>query len=224
MPAALVWRRAATAAIVAWSHAALWGTQTIAGIKVRLEGQENIPHGAAIVAVKHQAMLDTIVPFVWLPSPILVLKQELLNAPLYGWFARRGGMIPVARDAHAAALKSMLRAARPHAEAGRQIVIFPEGTRKAPGDAPDYKPGVAALYRDLAKPVVPVALNTGLCWPAKGLIRRSGVVTVRFLPAIPPGLARAEFMRVLEDTIETASAALAAPERGRPAPQDRPAA
>lgn len=207
-PVAALSRQGALSVARVWARTALFGARWIMGIRVEVLGREHIPSGAAVVASKHQAMFDTIVPFVLLDQPIMVLKQELLAAPIYGWFAKQMQSIPVARDAHASALKAMLRAARPHIEAGRQIVIFPEGTRTLPGDRPDYKPGVAALYRDLAVPVAPVALNSGLVWPAKGFRFRPGVVTVRFLPPIQPGLARAEFMHELENRIETASTAL----------------
>jgi 1-acyl-sn-glycerol-3-phosphate acyltransferase len=207
-PAAAFSRNAALMAGRVWCRIALWGARVFVGIEVRVEGREHIPTGAAIVAMKHQAMLDTIVPFILFEDPVIVLKRELLRAPVYGWFASRMNMIPVSRDAHAAALKEMLRAARPHAAAGRQIVIFPEGTRTAPGAHPEYKPGVAALYKDLGVAVTPVALNSGLCWPARGLVRRPGVVTIRFLEPIAPGLPRAAFMAALQERIETASHAL----------------
>jgi 1-acyl-sn-glycerol-3-phosphate acyltransferase len=191
-----------------WAHTALFGARWIMGITIVVEGREHIPQNKAIIAIKHQAMVDTILPFLLFRQPIMVLKQELVSAPVYGWFAMRMQMIPVARDTHASALKAMLRGARPHIEAGRQIVIFPEGTRTTPGAPADYKPGVAALYKDLAVSVTPVALNSGVVWPAKGHGYRPGVITVRVLPSIPPGLSRADFMAQLEQRIESASNAL----------------
>jgi 1-acyl-sn-glycerol-3-phosphate acyltransferase len=193
-----------------WARMAIWGLRWIVGARVVFTGQEYAPKGAAIVAAKHQSMLDTLVPFLMFDAPAFVLKQELLNAPVLGWYAKTMGMIPIDREAHASALKKLLRAARPAKAAGRQIVIFPEGTRQDPGVNGDYKPGVAAIYRDLGVPCVPVALDTGRIWAAKGLIRRPGTTTIQILPPIPPGLSREDFMRTLEERIETASAALLA--------------
>ncbi len=207
-PSAMMSRRRALGAGRAWTRLTLFGARWIVGIKVVFEGLEKLPDGAVIVAAKHQAMLDTLVPFLLLRDPAIVLKEELLSAPIFGWYAARMGMIPVAREANAAALRALLKAARPAIEEGRQIFIFPEGTRRPPGSVGDYKPGVAALYRDLGVPVVPLALNSGLCWPARGMIRTPGTVTIRFLDPIPPGLARAEFMSRLEDTIDQACVAL----------------
>ena len=191
-----------------WTRMALWGLRWIVGARVVFTGLEHTPKGAAVVAAKHQSMLDTLVPFLMFDSPAFVLKQELLSAPVLGWYAKAMGMIPIDREAQASALKKLLRAARPAREAGRPIVIFPEGTRQKPGVAGDYKPGVAAIYRDLGVPCVPVALDTGRIWSAKGLIRRPGTATVQILAPIAPGLSREEFMRTLEERIETASNAL----------------
>lgn len=209
-PFSIFSRRVAITAGRAWANAMLFGARWIVGIRVVFEGLEHLPQGPVIVAAKHQAMLDTLVPFVLLNDPAIVLKEELLRAPIFGWYASRMGMIPVAREANAAALRALLKAARPAVEDGRQVFIFPEGTRRQPGESGDYKPGIAALYRELGVSVVPVALNTGLCWPAKGLIRTPGTVTIRFLPAIAPGLARGAFMTRLEATIDTESLALLA--------------
>ncbi len=193
-----------------WAKLSVWGLRWIVGARVQYRGLDKIPPGASLVACKHQSMLDTLVPFLMFDSPAFVLKQELLNAPVLGWYAQAMGMIPIDREAHASALKKLLRAARPARDAGRQIVIFPEGTRQDPGVRGDWKPGVAALYRDLGVPCVPVALDTGRIWAARGLIRRPGLATFEVLDAIPPGLSREDFMRTLEDRIETASDALLA--------------
>jgi 1-acyl-sn-glycerol-3-phosphate acyltransferase len=201
----LIDQRNARQAPLFFSRLAIWGLRTIVGARVRLEGMENIPHGPALVASKHQSMLDAFAPFLALSAPVFVLKQELLKMPIFGYFAARSGMIPIDRDGGANALKRMLRAARTALKDGRQIVIFPEGTRQLVGAAPEYKPGVAALYRDLGLPCVPVASTTGLVWAANGFDRWPGVATLRFLPAIPPGLARDDFMRELEARIEAAT-------------------
>jgi 1-acyl-sn-glycerol-3-phosphate acyltransferase len=208
MPAAVFSERAAIAAARTWARATVWGVRVICGIRLEVRGREHIPQGAALVAAKHQSMLDTVTPFLFMPAPSVVLKRELLKLPIFGWFSRRAGMIVVNREAHAAALRGMLRDARIRAADGRQVIIFPEGTRQAPGAPPDYKPGVAALYRDLKLPCIPVAENIGLFWPPHGIIRRPGVAVIEFLPAIAPGLPREAFMAELETRIETASKAL----------------
>ena len=196
------------AVIRLWARFMLLGLRLICGVRVEVRGLEHRPAGAALIAAKHQGMLDVIAPFTFLDDPCFVMKKELMPLPFFGWFAWKTRMIPVDRGAHARALKDMVRAARDRLADGRQIVIFPEGTRTAPGQPGDYKPGVAALYRDLAAPCWPVATNSGVHWPARGVLRRPGVVVFEFLPPIPAGLKRAEFMTRLEDRIETASTSL----------------
>lgn len=193
-----------------WARAAIWGLRVICGARLTIEGLEHISDKPVLYAAKHQSMIDTIAPFTVLAAPAVVLKKELLGAPLFGWYASRSGMIAVDRDRHANALKGMLRAARARVAEGRPILIFPEGTRQELGAPPDYKPGVAALYRDLGLPCVPIALSTGLVWSAHGLIRRPGRASIRFLEPIPAGLSRDDFMRELERRIETETAALIA--------------
>ena len=207
--------RGVTAAHRAWTRATIWGLRWIIGARVLIEGQENLPEGPVLLAGKHQSMLDVLVPGLFLKDPAFVYKIELQKAPVLGAYLQWGGMIPVARDAQAAALKAMLRAGRVARGQNRSIVIFPEGTRKEIGAAPDYKPGIVALYRDLALPCVPVALNTGLIWKPKGIMRSPGVVTFKILPPIPPGLSRDDFLRELETRLESESAALLPPQLRR---------
>ncbi len=185
-----------------WAYVVVFGLRTIVGVRIEIRGREHIPTIGCLVAAKHQSMLDTIVPLIVMHGTTFILKKELLNIPFYGWHSRRSGMIPVDRAGHSAALKSLIRISAIRIKQGRQIVIFPEGTRKIPGDTPDYKPGVAALYRDLNVPCVPLALNTGLVWPQKGWPSKPGVAIFEFLPAIAPGLSRLEFMRTLETQLE----------------------
>lgn len=205
LPVSLVSRKSTLGAGRAWTRLAVWGLRWIVGARVQFKGLEYAPKTAAIVAMKHQSMLDTLVPFILLDDPAFILKRELVDAPVFGYYTKAMGMIPIDREAHASALKALLRAARPVRDAGRQIVIFPEGTRQELGVRGDYKPGVAALYKDLGVPCVPAALDTGKIWSAHGLIRRPGVATIEFLPPIPPGLPREEFMRTLVERIETRS-------------------
>jgi 1-acyl-sn-glycerol-3-phosphate acyltransferase len=138
----------------------------------------------------------------------MIMKEELLSLPLYGWFSRKFEMIPVRREIGPTALRQMAREAAKRAAQGRDIVIFPEGTRQPPGAPPAYKPGVILLYEVLGIPCVPVALNSGYFWPRRSILRRRGTIVVEFLPAIPPGLPRAEFMALLQERIEGATARL----------------
>ena len=196
-----------------WGKATLFGLRWICGVHVKFEGLENLPRGAALIAAKHQATLDTVLPVLFVAEPTFIVKRELIKMPIFGFYMKR--MIPVDREAGAKALKDMLRASREVIAKGRQIVIFPEGTRQEINAPPDYKPGVAAMYRDFGLPCTPIALNTGLVWRPHGIMRNPGVVTIKVLPPIPAGLSREEFMRRLETTIETESQALLTPNRRR---------
>ena len=182
----------------------------ICGIRVEVRGRQHIPTGPALVAPKHQCMFDVFAQFTWLPASAFVMKKELSRIPWFGWYAAKAGTIDVDRSGGAAALKRMVSEAKALFAKGRQIVIFPEGTRGQPGVPGDYKPGIAALYRELDVPVHPVATNSGVHWPAHGFIRRPGTIIFEYLEPIPPGLKRAEFMRVLEERIETRSTELLA--------------
>lgn len=206
-PALLMSHRPAMGVVKLWARGVLWGYRWIAGVRVRTLGAQHVPNGAALVASKHQGLLDFVALIAVLPDPCFVLKKELTRMPFLGWFGMKTKMIAVDRDGHAKALKDMVRQARERIAEGRQIIIFPEGTRAEVGAAPDYKPGIAALYRELEVPCVPVATDSGVWWPAKGAIPQ-GVATFEFLEPIPPGLKRAPFMVALELSIETASNAL----------------
>lgn len=201
-------------ALRAWARATLWGLRWIVGARVSIEGLEHVPQGGALVAMKHQSMLDTIVPSLFFPRPIYVYKAELAKTPVMGAYLKRN-QIAVDRGGYAKALKSIVRGARDAVAKGGQVLIFPEGTRQALDAPPDYKPGIAAMYKDLNIPVTPVALNTGLIWKPKGLMRSPGHVTFKVLPPIPAGLPREEFMRELERVIETESQAMLPPEKRR---------
>lgn len=188
-----------------WSGTVLDLARALAGIDYELRGAEHLPREPAIIAMKHQSAWDTLGVPALFGDVAIVLKRELLWIPFYGWYARKAGMVPVDRGAGASALKQMVREAMALFARGRQVVIFPEGHRGRPGVAGDYKPGVAALYRELDVPVHPVATNSGVHWPAHGFMRKPGVIVYEYLEPIPPGLKRAEFMRVLQERIETAS-------------------
>ncbi len=206
---ALVSRRAAMGVIRIWAHTVLWGLRVICGVRIEVRGREYAPRGSALVAAKHQGMLDVIWPFTFFDDACFVLKQELSWLPVFGWYAGRTRMVPIDRSAHSAALKKMVRDTRDRLQHSRQIIIYPEGTRTPPGASPDYKPGVAALYRDLGDtPCHLVATNSGTCWPAHGLAFRPGLVVFQFLEPIPAGLKRGPFMQELRARLETASLAL----------------
>ena len=200
---------------VVWGLGRVWVCGTVlllrifVGLSHEVRGLAHRLPGAALYAVKHQSAWDTLIFALLLDRPAIVLKQELLNLPLFGWYMRKCRMIPVDRKGRGAALKRMAADARDRASAGRPILIFPEGTRVAPGHRRAYQPGAAALYGALGLPVVPVALNSGLFWGRKSFHKRPGRIVVEFLPSIAPGLDRRIFMAELEAAIETASDRLA---------------
>jgi 1-acyl-sn-glycerol-3-phosphate acyltransferase len=193
-----------------YAGSTLWFLRVICGIGVEWRGREKLPQGACIVACKHQSVWETFALFMVLPDPTYVLKRELMQLPLFGWLATKARMIPIDRGSHAKALTGMLAAARREAARGRQIVIFPEGTRRPPGAKPHYLPGAAFLYADLGLPCVPIALNSGLFWPRHSWLRRPGTVVAEVLDPIPAGLDKREFLTRLQSAIEQATARLVA--------------
>jgi 1-acyl-sn-glycerol-3-phosphate acyltransferase len=201
-------RRFANRAIALWARIVIWGFKRIVGVRIEVRGLEHAPRTGALVAGKHQSMLDICAPFLWLDDPCFVFKKELLWTPFVGMFALKAGMIPVDRSGHAAALKKMVADTQGKLDDGRQIIIFPEGTRTEPGAEPSYKPGIAALYRELGAPCHLLATNAGRCWPAHGIGFNPGVAIYEFLEPIPAGLKRGEFMKELQARLETASRAL----------------
>ncbi len=203
-------RRFANRLVGLWAYVVTAGFKAICGVQVEIRGRERLPKGAALIAAKHQGMFDIIAPYFFLDDPCFVMKKELMILPIMGWFAWKTRMIPVDREAHAKALKKLVTDTRDRLRSARQLVIFPEGTRTEPGASPDYKPGVAALYRDLEVPCTPIATNSGVCWPAHGFMKHPGKVVFEILEPIPAGLKRAQFMSELETRIETASKALLA--------------
>jgi 1-acyl-sn-glycerol-3-phosphate acyltransferase len=192
-----------------WVCGAVLLLRIFVGLTHEVRGLAHRLPGAALYAVKHQSAWDTLIFALLLDRPAIVLKQELLNLPLFGWYMRKCRMIPVDRKGRAAALRRMAADARDRASAGRPILIFPEGTRVAPGHRRPYQPGAAALYAALGLPVVPVALNSGLFWGRRSFHKLPGRIVVEFLPPIAPGLDRRIFMARLEDAIETAADRLA---------------
>lgn len=196
--------RAGRLALLAWWAERVLGLLRLTvGIRLRVTGAEHLPaEGPALIAAKHQSAFDTIVWLTLLPRPAYVLKRELLWIPLYGWYARAAGMIAVDRGAGPAAIRHLMRAGAAVLAEGQQIVIFPEGTRVAPGERRPYQPGIAALYARSGLPVIPVATDSGLSWGRRAFRKRPGTITVAVLPPIPPGLAREEMLERLEAAIE----------------------
>lgn len=172
-----------------WAGWFLLTSHVILGIRLRIEG--TVPQHGVLVALKHQSAYETILTLWVFDDPAVVMKAELHSIPIWGYVARRHGTIPVDRAGSATALRTMLRSATRARDAGRPIVIFPEGTRAEAGTTPPLRPGLAGLYRALKVPLVPVALDSGRLWP-RGFVKYPGVVTMRFLDAIPPGLDRDE--------------------------------
>jgi len=210
LPTLIAPRRWMIACFRFWGRGIYVLLAVICDIKVEIRGRHLIPSGAALVAPKHQCMFDVFSQFVWLPDSCWVMKKELMWIPFLGWFALKTQMIVVDREGGSTALKRMVKEALARFADNRQLVIFPEGTRGAPGVEGDYKPGVAALYRELGVPCAPVATNSGVHWPAHGFMRKPGTIVFEYLEPIPPGLKRAVFMETLKTRIETASMALLA--------------
>lgn len=199
----------AMAGLKAHAVTCVWLLEKICGTKMEVRGRDKLPAPPYLVVAKHQSAWDTFALIPLFRDPAIVLKDELKWIPFYGWFCVKFRHILVKRDKAASALRQMVRDARDRARQGREIVIFPEGTRTAPGAEPDYKPGYLALYDGLDLPCVPLALNSGLYWPRRSLERRPGTIIVEFLDPIPPGLPRKTFKARIEREIEEATARLA---------------
>lgn len=210
LPTLMLPRTACAATLRMWSRVDTWLLRVICDVRVEIRGRQHLPTGAALIASKHLCMFDVFGAFAFLPDSCYIARKELTRIPFFGWYLAKAGMIAIDREGQARALRQMVAEARDKLAENRQIVIFPEGHRGEPGVPGEYKPGVAALYRELGLPCTPLALNTGMHWPAHGFIRRPGTIVFEFLEPIPAGLKRAEFMRVLQERIETASNALLA--------------
>jgi 1-acyl-sn-glycerol-3-phosphate acyltransferase len=193
-----------------WGRTNLWLLHVVCGIDVEWRGLENIPPGPLIVASKHQSAWETFALLSLFSDPTFILKRELMWIPFFGWCTWRGGMIPIDRGAGKSVIPALLEHARKAFEERRQIIIFPEGTRRPPGAEPRYKYGVAHLYGEGMAPCLPIALNSGLFWPRRRFLRRPGTVRVEFLDPIPPGLDRDTFFNTLQRELESATARLVA--------------
>ncbi len=193
-----------------WGLTNLWLLRVVCGIRAEFRGVEKIPPGPLLVASKHQSLWETFALLWMFPDPAFVLKRELLWLPFFGWYAWKAQMIPVDRGKRGQALASLTDRARTDLARRRQIVIFPEGTRRAPGADPSYKFGITHLYAETATPCLPIALNSGLFWPRRSFMRYPGTIIVEVLDPIAPGLDRIDFPARLQHDIETATARLIA--------------
>jgi 1-acyl-sn-glycerol-3-phosphate acyltransferase len=214
--AALPWLALPPRWMLAHSRAWMRGVQfllsRIVGLEYEVRGREHAS-GLAIFALRHQSAWETLAIHLLLPGAAIALKRELMRIPLFGWTLRHAGMIGIDREGGARALRGLIEGGRAALARGMPIVIFPEGTRVPPGAHRPYHPGVAALYRHLDCPVVPVALNSGVFWGRRSFVKHPGRITVEFLPPIAPGLERKAFMAELERRLETASERLVADAR-----------
>ncbi len=193
-----------------WGRVNLVLLRVVAGIDCNVRGREKIPRGSIIVASKHQSAWETFALLPLFDNPLFIVKRELMWVPIFGWLMRKGRMVPVDRGAGSQALIDMTERARVELSRGRQLIIFPEGTRRPAGAEPRYKFGVAQLYAAAGAPCLPVALNSGLFWPRRSIRLRPGTVIVEILDPIAPGLNKDVFFKRLQDEIETATARLLA--------------
>lgn len=195
-----------------WSFYFTWLTAHVAGIKMEVRGRENIGPGPLLIAAKHQSLWETMALLQFFPDPCFILKRELTYLPLFGWYLIRTAQIPVDRKGGAKVRAELLKRTREAilTAPGRQLIMFPEGTRRPVGAPPAYRTGIAHVYSALNVAVTPVGMNSGVFWPRRSLKLRPGTVVIEFLPAIPPGLDRETFMTTLETAIETSTKRLVA--------------
>ena len=208
LPMILGGRRGIFALASAWRSVSVWLLAFVCGLKVEYRGVENIPQGGVLIAAKHQSFLETFALLKYAPDFAIILKRQLTYIPLFGLYLTVSEQIAIDRSRGRKALQQIAAAAKPALAAGRQIFIYPEGTRRLPGAPPKYKQGVAALYAETGAPCLPVAVNTGLFWRRRGFMRRPGIAVIEYLPPIAPGLAREAFAARLQDVIEQACARL----------------
>ena len=189
-----------------WAKSSHWLFDKVVGTTFEIEGLENIPKdGGYIFAPKHQSFWDAYAMLPWLDDPFYILKRELTWIPLFGWYLKKQRMVPVDRSARGKVMAAVMQRTKEEMNSGRQLIMYPEGTRRPPGATPEYKYGVARLYRDLQVPVVPVVMHPGLFWPRRKFIRYPGHFKVRILPVIQPGMDPDAFLAHLVEVMETAS-------------------
>ena len=189
-----------------WARSNHWLFAKIVGTTFEIEGLEHLQSDRGyICAPKHQSFWDAYALLPWLEHPLYILKRELTWIPLFGWYLKKQRMVPVNRSARGKVMAAVMQRTRAEMDTGRQLVIYPEGTRRPPGAPPEYKYGIARLYRDLKVPVVPVVMHPGLFWPRRKFIRYPGHFKVEILPPIQPGMDPDAFLAHLIEVMETAS-------------------
>jgi 1-acyl-sn-glycerol-3-phosphate acyltransferase len=204
LPTMLFGRKAVFALARFWGATYVWLLEAICGLRLEYRGVENIPPGAVLIAAKHQSLLETFALLKYAPDFAIILKRELTYVPLFGLYLIVSKQIAIDRARGRQALQQITTAAKSVFAEGRQVFIYPEGTRRLPGAPPKYRPGVTALYAETGVACLPVAVNTGLFWRRRGFMRRPGLAVIEYLPVIAPGLDRAEFSKRLQSTIESA--------------------
>ncbi len=215
LPALLLARRLAARVPVWFAGVQLFLLDVVAGLRLEVRGRNNLPCGPALIAVKHQSALEAYALARLFPDACFVIKQEIVRLPVVGWFVSAMDCLAIDRRAGLASLRRIMGHAARVTDEGRCIVIFPEGTRTAPGERVAYQRGVAGLYAALGVPVVPVALNCGVFWPRRQIRKNPGCAVMAFLEAIPPALPRERFMEELESRIENGTSELIAEARGQ---------
>lgn len=201
LPVLFFGRDAARRAAQLWSRIILRLLHIICGVDYRIECRENAPVGGALVAANHQSMWETVSLFALLPKPAVVFKKELLDVPVYGWWAAKSGGIPLDRKGGAKSIRMLRRETEERIANGEQVVVFPEGTRAAPGEVLPLQPGIAGMYLAANTPCYPVIHNSGWHWRNPGVMKTPGVITSKFLKPIPKGLARRPFMAALAEAL-----------------------
>jgi 1-acyl-sn-glycerol-3-phosphate acyltransferase len=210
LPVLVMGRHSVQAYAKFWTGSAVWLVEKICGTRVVWRGLENLPRGGCIIAAKHQSALETIALTTKGADFSYILKRELMAIPVFGWYLKGAGQVAIDRAKRGQALPDLTRQVREAIAERRQMIIFPEGTRKPAGAPPEYKSGVGYLYADTEAVCVPVALNTGLFWPRHSLSIHPGKVTIAFLEPIAPGLDKPRFLKLLEERIEARTAELIA--------------
>lgn len=205
MSPCLLTRRATLWGIRYWTYGVLALMRIVLGLDYRVSQKAKLPLETAIYACKHQSAWETIALWVLVPNPVFVIKKELYRLPVMGWWIRRSGCIALDRSAGMSAVKKLIKEAQERAAEGYNIIIFPEGTRMVPGETRDYLPGIAALYKYLKAPIVPIAVNSGLFWRRNAFLKKSGVIDVVFLEPLPAGRDTKPLLTELQAQIEAES-------------------
>lgn len=205
LPVFILPRTFAVRLVKIWTSGCYWICEDILGLHIKVIGKERLFINPVIFAIKHQSTWETIIFPYFLVDPSIVLKKELMWIPFFGWYLKKLDMVSLSRSKKRGIqdLKTLLKKAELAVSRGQPILIFPEGTRSKPGQKGEYQSGIASLYLHLKIPVIPIAHNAGLFWPRRGFIKYPGQITLEILEPIEPGLSRREFMRILENEIES---------------------